>query len=685
MGRHLTTLRNFYGFLLREGKVETDPTEHLRTPRQWQTIPKYLNLEEIDRIIQAPDVAKPLGLRDRAMMELLYASGLRVSELCKLGIGDLDLDYQVLRTTGKGNKQRLVPVGKAAILAVRAYLETRTAGAAQRAGQPLPLYHCPRRLPDPAGILETAGRLRPEGRYLPRVDAPRAASQLRHPPTGGRSRSAQRAGHAGARRYLDHADLYPCPAFETSGDRGEASPPGVIRFRRPGNRKCLSSDRKRNAMSDYIYMLESHLSPDQNRAVEDVQAAAGMANVNVFLTGGAMRDMIAGFRIRDLDFVVEGNALKVAKAICDKTGATILSTDDNRKTAEIVFPSGVTAQIGMSRQEKYARVGSQAAGHAGHHPGRSAWARFHLQRDRAFAESRIARTAAGPDERAGGYRAQGTARGHHLRVLRRPDAPAAAGAVQGAPRFHDRRTNPDAGGQRAGSGSGEAHSGQALGEELKRISAEDNPTDILKGLEEAGLLVLFSPALFAKLNMAGLAKLEKAYHVLPDDARWRAARFGTFLHCATEKMTPKEKQALIKATELSKSDVDLWQKTEAHAKKLEAALRSPKIRKPSHVLPHRGGGGARGRAVRAVSLGVEAGAGAPAQSLPEVPADGSGDHARRMGDHRRQAGHAEVHEGPRGLHQRAREPEAAQARGRSSAYRAAGSGARDLRARGRGR
>jgi integrase/recombinase XerD len=124
VGRHLTTLRSFYGFLLREGKVQTDPTEHLRTPRQWQTIPKYLNLAEIERIIQAPDPAKPVGLRDRAMMELLYASGLRVSELCKLGIGDLDLEYQVLRTTGKGNKQRLVPVGKSAILAVRAYLET---------------------------------------------------------------------------------------------------------------------------------------------------------------------------------------------------------------------------------------------------------------------------------------------------------------------------------------------------------------------------------------------------------------------------------------------------------------------------------------------------------------------------------------------------------------------------------
>jgi integrase/recombinase XerD len=123
VGRHLTTLRNLYGFLLREGKVQVDPTEHLRTPRQWQTIPKYLNLEEINRIIQAPDLAKPVGLRDRAMMELLYASGLRVSELCKLGISDLDLDYQVLRTTGKGNKQRLVPVGKSAILAVRAWVE----------------------------------------------------------------------------------------------------------------------------------------------------------------------------------------------------------------------------------------------------------------------------------------------------------------------------------------------------------------------------------------------------------------------------------------------------------------------------------------------------------------------------------------------------------------------------------
>jgi len=124
VGRHLTTIRGFYGFLLREGEIPIDPTEHLRTPRQWQTIPKYLNLEEIERIIAAADLSRPTGRRDRAMMELLYASGVRVSELCKVGMGDLNLELGVLRTTGKGNKQRLVPVGKSAVLAVRAYLES---------------------------------------------------------------------------------------------------------------------------------------------------------------------------------------------------------------------------------------------------------------------------------------------------------------------------------------------------------------------------------------------------------------------------------------------------------------------------------------------------------------------------------------------------------------------------------
>ena len=122
IARHLTTLRNFYGFLLREGVVDRDPTEHLKAPRQWQTIPKYLNSAEIDRLLDTPDASKPTGLRDRAMMQLLYATGLRVSELCRAGVSDLNLQMGVIRTLGKGNKQRLIPVGRQAIEAVEAYL-----------------------------------------------------------------------------------------------------------------------------------------------------------------------------------------------------------------------------------------------------------------------------------------------------------------------------------------------------------------------------------------------------------------------------------------------------------------------------------------------------------------------------------------------------------------------------------
>ena len=122
--RHLTTLRSLFGFLLREGHIQQDPTEHLRAPKQWQTIPKFMNLKQIDQILEAIGSTSPVAVRDRAMVELLYATGLRVSELCKLAIGDLNREMAVLRTTGKGNKQRLVPAGTSAIEAVEEYLRS---------------------------------------------------------------------------------------------------------------------------------------------------------------------------------------------------------------------------------------------------------------------------------------------------------------------------------------------------------------------------------------------------------------------------------------------------------------------------------------------------------------------------------------------------------------------------------
>lgn len=124
VARHLSTVRSFHAFLMREGRIASDPTEHLGAPRQWQSIPKFLNLAEIERLSGSPDANRTTGARDHAMIELLYATGLRVSELCTLAIADLNLDLGVLRATGKGRKQRMIPVGKAALAAVQAYLQS---------------------------------------------------------------------------------------------------------------------------------------------------------------------------------------------------------------------------------------------------------------------------------------------------------------------------------------------------------------------------------------------------------------------------------------------------------------------------------------------------------------------------------------------------------------------------------
>ncbi len=124
IARHLTTLRNFISFLLREGKLKTDPASLLAAPRQWRRLPKLLNRADIERLLAAPDPASPEGQRDRAMLELLYASGLRVSELCELQLSDLNQEFGVVRVIGKGNKQRLVPVGRSALAAAGEYLRS---------------------------------------------------------------------------------------------------------------------------------------------------------------------------------------------------------------------------------------------------------------------------------------------------------------------------------------------------------------------------------------------------------------------------------------------------------------------------------------------------------------------------------------------------------------------------------
>ena len=122
VARHLSAIRQFHRFLVREGHATEDPTAHLESPRPWHRLPTVLSSEEVEGLLAPREMTNPQDFRDRAMLEVLYASGLRVSELVGLHLADLDLTVGVIRVLGKGDKERLVPLGDAAVGSLRAYL-----------------------------------------------------------------------------------------------------------------------------------------------------------------------------------------------------------------------------------------------------------------------------------------------------------------------------------------------------------------------------------------------------------------------------------------------------------------------------------------------------------------------------------------------------------------------------------
>jgi tRNA nucleotidyltransferase/poly(A) polymerase len=337
-------------------------------------------------------------------------------------------------------------------------------------------------------------------------------------------------------------------------------------------------------MSDYLFMLENHLSTEQNRVVAEVQAAASQVNVSLFLAGGAMRDMLGGFQIRDLDFVVEGDALKLGKALAGKAGAKVLATDEKRRTVELEFQGGVTAEIGMTRSEKFPKPG-----------GAPQVAAATVQEDLRRRDFTVNAVALSLNRASRGLLLDPL---NGLADLGRRELRASyATALYDDPsrllrliRFKlrlgyaiEERTQM----QYANAREAKLEAGiprRALGDELRRIASEPNASEIVKALDQEGLLGLFSPALTGpKLNIAGLAKLEKLRRMLPREASAASANWAPFLYVLTEKLGSKDRQALIKQTEMRKSEVDSWQKLAARGKKLESALKSVKLKKPSQI------------------------------------------------------------------------------------------------------
>jgi integrase/recombinase XerD len=123
VARYLVSIRQFFRFLMMEDIVTEDPASTIEAPRIRQALPVFLSVKEVDRLLEAPDLTTKEGIRDRALIDLMYSTGIRVSELCGLCSGDIQMQSGRLRCVGKGNKERLVPVGRSALAAVQRYMD----------------------------------------------------------------------------------------------------------------------------------------------------------------------------------------------------------------------------------------------------------------------------------------------------------------------------------------------------------------------------------------------------------------------------------------------------------------------------------------------------------------------------------------------------------------------------------
>lgn len=140
IARKLASLRSFYRFAQRQNLAESNPAKPLRNPRGQRKLPHFLSNEEVGRLLIAPNVHEPLGLRDHAILETMYSGGLRVSEVVGLNDGDLDFEEGIARIRGKGRKERLSPLGKYAIEALHNYLKQRTLASEEPTGRQAPVF-----------------------------------------------------------------------------------------------------------------------------------------------------------------------------------------------------------------------------------------------------------------------------------------------------------------------------------------------------------------------------------------------------------------------------------------------------------------------------------------------------------------------------------------------------------------
>jgi tRNA nucleotidyltransferase (CCA-adding enzyme) len=335
-------------------------------------------------------------------------------------------------------------------------------------------------------------------------------------------------------------------------------------------------------MSDYMFMLDSHLSGGQGKALAQVREAAEEANLNLFLTGGAMRDMMAGFVIRDLDFTIEGPAIKFAKTLAQRAKAEILSIDETRKCVELRFRGDVSVSISMARQEKYGKPGAKP---------HVLPARIHEDlQGRDFTVNAIALSLGkgsrglllDPKNGLGdlSHKELRATTNYALyddpaRILRMIRLRTRLGFTVDERTMNQYRNVREA--------KLETQIPESvLEQELRQIALDPLAGDILKALEDENLLYLISPALSGpKLNLQGFQRLQKARQSLPFGIGIPVNSYALFLFLLFEKLSAKERAQLIKTVSIPRSALDEATKLESRASKIEKQLATAKLQKPS--------------------------------------------------------------------------------------------------------
>jgi tRNA nucleotidyltransferase (CCA-adding enzyme) len=326
-------------------------------------------------------------------------------------------------------------------------------------------------------------------------------------------------------------------------------------------------------MGDYMFMLESHLSPAQNAALRLVQQTAVDAGYNIYLTGGAMRDMLGGFPIRNLDFTMEGKTLRLVKKLTDIAEARIVGLDDNRNVAHLRFPGQVSVRLSMARKETYPKAGGS--------PKVTAATIHEDLMGRDFTINAIALSLNPASlglliDPANGMadlerRELSTTYNYSLyddpirmlRLLRYETRLGFSISEKTARQLENAKL----------AGVQKMIPAHKLRSELRHIANDEHCSEIVSKLEESGFMHLFGfEEAMSRTTLTSLGKFDKLREMIPPDHIWDCNYLPVFLNTVAEGFSSKKRSAFAKNLELEDDDVQAWQKLPAVAGRLEKKL-----------------------------------------------------------------------------------------------------------------